>query len=439
MKRPELRVESEVYKGKRFAVPSAGLRLGRSSSNDIPIRDEELSRNHCLFERSGESGIRITDLASANGTFVNEKRLGAEAVELKVGDVIRVGESFITVVGEGTGRVDFDLGLGSTIKENGEAPKKGVEGDHSQKPRSPIANVLWGVVGVMFAAVLYFAWQSAEVPAAKTEEIVPVKASLVEMRYEKVTADSETIFRYYMSLTADGALHVVIDDLSGEGRHINRSVPLKDAARERLMEILSDEGLQSLDREYVGPDEEPPKLSSWSLRFYTTADRRSVRIVNTPEPDAFRRVREKLEAFSMNELGIRALQYSREKLLEMAHAAADTGRMKWEDRDVEYGNLHASICAYREAISCLETINPKPLEHDEYVAARERAEQELDKRYKDQRFVAEQATSTGDWEMAKNELRTLCEMIPDREDERNREAATKLIDVEKRLRKGGAR
>jgi len=431
MKRLELRVEGEAFAGKRFSVPPTGLRLGRSSSNDIPIRDVELSRNHCLFEPSGEKGIRVTDLASANGTFVNGERLGAEAVELNAGDVIRVGESHVTVVGE-PDRVGVDLGLGKPVET------KAAEPVAAPRRRSPLVNMLWGVVGVAVAAAVYLMWRESSATAPQTAEIANEKVSLVEMRYEKIAADSTSIFRYYLSLTPDGALHVAIDDLSGEGRHVNRSVQLKESARGRLLEILSDEGFAALDREYVGPDEEPPRLNSWSLRFYTTGSRRGVRVVNTQEPDAFRRVREKLEAFSMNELGIRALQYSRDKLLEMARIAADTGRMKWEDRDVEYGNLHASICAYREAIADLETVNPKPPEHGEYAAALERAVKELDERYRNQRFTVEQATSTGDWEKAKNELRILCEMVPDREDDRHREAATRLVEVEKRMgRKGG--
>ena len=71
MKRPELLITNGAFADRRFVVGEAGLRLGRSSSNDIHIPDEELSRNHCLFEPSGEDGIRVTDLASANGTEVN--------------------------------------------------------------------------------------------------------------------------------------------------------------------------------------------------------------------------------------------------------------------------------------------------------------------------------------------------------------------------------
>ena len=70
--------------GQRFVVKDGGVRLGRSSSNDIHIPDEELSRNHCLFEAVCDSDIRITDLASANGTLVNGKPLGNDPQTLRV-------------------------------------------------------------------------------------------------------------------------------------------------------------------------------------------------------------------------------------------------------------------------------------------------------------------------------------------------------------------
>ena len=62
MKRPELMIMNGTLAGQRFEVKDGGLRLGRSSSNDIHVPDEELSRNHCLFETVGESGVRVSGL-----------------------------------------------------------------------------------------------------------------------------------------------------------------------------------------------------------------------------------------------------------------------------------------------------------------------------------------------------------------------------------------
>jgi hypothetical protein len=161
-----------------------------------------------------------------------------------------------------------------------------------------------------------------------------------------------------------------------------------------------------------------------------------VRIVNTREPDAFRVVREKLEAFSKNQLGIWAIEYSGEKLVQLARDAVALGRMKWEDRDVQYGNLHESITAYREAIFYLETVDPKPDCDAEAREGLERSRKELDRRYTEERFLADRAINLGQWETAQRELRILLEMVPDRKDERNRQATAKLIDIEKRM-KGG--
>ena len=164
---------------------------------------------------------------------------------------------------------------------------------------------------------------------------------------------------------------------------------------------------------------------------------RKISIVNTQEPEAFRRVREKLEAFTKNELGVWAIQCSRAQLEDMAAECAENGRVKWEDRDVEYGNLDASVRAYREAMQYLETVNPKPPEFAEYREAMERSQKELDKRYADQRFKADRALNLSDWETARAELRILCLMVPDRDDDRYREAAAKLVDVEQRIKNGG--
>ena len=99
-KRPELLVTNGVLAGKTFEVGPGGLRLGRSSSNDIHISDAELSRNHCLFEAVGDDGIRLTDLASANGTILNGTPLGSEPASIKVGDMIEVGSTVLKVVGD---------------------------------------------------------------------------------------------------------------------------------------------------------------------------------------------------------------------------------------------------------------------------------------------------------------------------------------------------
>ena len=210
-------------------------------------------------------------------------------------------------------------------------------------------------------------------------------------------------------------------------------------SKARLVEILLDPEVRALDRTYTGSELNAGELKSWELRVVYTTRVKVVKVINTQEPEAFKRLREKLEAFSKNELGIWAIQYSREKLVELAEKSAENARMKWGDRDVEFGNLNASIAAYKEALFYLETVNPKPSVYGIYKDALEMAEKELDGRYEEQRFKADKAINLKDWVAAKEELTILCEIIANREDDRYREAATKLIDVEKRLGKKGAK
>ena len=74
----EILVTVGPLKGQRFSVPADGIRLGRSSSCEISIPDPALSRNHCLFE-TRDGGLWVTDLASANGTIVNDMQLGPDS------------------------------------------------------------------------------------------------------------------------------------------------------------------------------------------------------------------------------------------------------------------------------------------------------------------------------------------------------------------------
>ena len=427
-KRPELLITTGELAGKRYSVPDDGLRLGRSSSNDVHIPDEELSRNHCLFEIVDGDSIRLTDLASANGTFLNGSQLGGDPAILKVGDAIEVGKTKISVVGDEPVAGAVDLGLGKP---------KDAEAAAAHKRRSRAANLLWIATIVIVVAVIgVFLF----VPVPETEsspaEISEEKPVLQEAYYEKVEADSDGIFRYEMTLSKDGTLSVSVDDVPKEDRHLTKSEPLDAKALAELNDILALDAVRELDREYVGAEPDPPALKSWTLRMVYSTRSRSVRVVNTQEPAAFKSIREKLEAFSKNQLGIWAIQYSRDRLIALAEESLRVGQSKWEDRDVQHGNLFAAVSAYKESIFYLETVNPKPECASVAQKGLEEAQAELDRRYADQRFLADRAINLSQWETARRELMVLLEMISDRNDDRNREASAKLVDVEKRM-KGG--
>jgi pSer/pThr/pTyr-binding forkhead associated (FHA) protein/subtilisin family serine protease len=74
---------------RRFPL-AAGVTLGRSRDNDVHLTDGRASRRHARIDV--EQGVYvISDLGSANGTFVNGERIQRQA--LRSGDEIRIGDS----------------------------------------------------------------------------------------------------------------------------------------------------------------------------------------------------------------------------------------------------------------------------------------------------------------------------------------------------------
>ena len=72
------------------------VECGQSGSCGIRLTDESVSRRHCALEIVA-TGIRITDLESTNGTFVDRTKI-VEA-ELQGGEVVRFGISYVGIVG----------------------------------------------------------------------------------------------------------------------------------------------------------------------------------------------------------------------------------------------------------------------------------------------------------------------------------------------------
>lgn len=72
------------------------LVIGREGA-DILIDDLEASRRHATIRPLDNGGLEIADLDSANGTYVNDVRVGGQPVPLQSGDVIRAGGSVLRV------------------------------------------------------------------------------------------------------------------------------------------------------------------------------------------------------------------------------------------------------------------------------------------------------------------------------------------------------
>jgi pSer/pThr/pTyr-binding forkhead associated (FHA) protein len=76
---------------KTFALPHPVTVLGRRHDCDLRIPIPTVSRKHCQLSQNGDS-IKLRDLSSRAGTFVNGKKVEAETdIPLKPGDYIRIG------------------------------------------------------------------------------------------------------------------------------------------------------------------------------------------------------------------------------------------------------------------------------------------------------------------------------------------------------------
>lgn len=68
-----------------------GATMGRAPSSDIPIDDPFASSAHARIFPRGQF-MYIEDMGSTNGTYLNGRQL-RRAEQLKVADVVRIGES----------------------------------------------------------------------------------------------------------------------------------------------------------------------------------------------------------------------------------------------------------------------------------------------------------------------------------------------------------
>lgn len=437
----ELLVTGGPLAGRRFSVPAEGLRLGRASTCEMSIPDPALSRSHCLFELR-DGGLWVTDLASANGTFVNDEQLGTESRQLQSDDQILVGDTMVQVVAPGRGALapdptpavdaasdlalpKIDLGLGG-----GEPPP--LEGAAGAARPSRLRLVLWGaaLVSVLGALALIFL-PVTPAPEAQEKPIPDDEGELVSFTFEKVEASTGAIFRCVYSYK-DRFLSAEIDELAEVERHVPRkTAELGDDERKRLSEILSTANLREIDSDYTGTPSEPGTLKSFRLHVVRSTRAFDVLVENSVAPQAFQDVCGQLDAFAKDVLSLWAMQSTVKELLEKSADARRVADERWGERGAtNYEKYDEALKKYKEALNYLETVNPKPAHYEELRAQRKRVEEEIVRVYKQLCGNVEQAFGTQNWEQARIELQNILSLVPDVNDERHREARNKLLQID---------
>ena len=87
----QLRVVGGPCTGKAVRVPRGKLVIGRAEDCDLRVSSEFVSSHHCALLLDDYT-LRIRDLGSKNGTFVNGRRVGTIVTILLHNDTISVGE-----------------------------------------------------------------------------------------------------------------------------------------------------------------------------------------------------------------------------------------------------------------------------------------------------------------------------------------------------------
>lgn len=91
----ELIIQSGKLQGKRLVLPDREVVIGRDEDCHVRLASSLVSRKHCALRGSPE-GLWVRDLASQNGTFVNDVPV-TEPVLLKPGDILQIGATLFRV------------------------------------------------------------------------------------------------------------------------------------------------------------------------------------------------------------------------------------------------------------------------------------------------------------------------------------------------------
>ncbi|MFA5190201.1 MAG: FHA domain-containing protein [Verrucomicrobiia bacterium] len=479
----KLRILQGRRRGREYSVGSDPVTIGRAPQCDIVIPDDQLVSSEHADVRVDEQGqLVVRDLESVNGTEINGEPV--EESVLKPGDEIAIGSTIFEVIEEAgrpareaepppppkrapateklpvatapaTEEVEEEdeeevepprkkkkPEIEETEEVSEEAPAElnfgGKPKRVAKKPAAPIGRRLMslGLTAVIFIVLIVggiIIWPQVRqliFPAGVATIGISGETRRPDLFYEKIEANTQNIFRFAMRLSG-GKVTLNVDDLK-QRRHVQREKKVGEGLIMELVRQIERGDFDKLGKDkYGGFPADRQEMAVIELTRGTQVKR--VEIENTIAPDAFVNAQKVLEEFAQNEMGITTMNRSREELIKEADDAFLRGNQLFEQRDVDYPNLYNAIKAFQLVQVDLEIIEPKPANYAAAVKNEAKAKDMLKERINNLRFNAEQAIKLGEWAKAQTCLSEILARIPDREDERYREADRKLIGVQGHL------
>jgi predicted component of type VI protein secretion system len=122
-------VLSGPFRGQTFPIPRGKFILGRVHDCHLTLDTNSVSRHHCVLLMD-DFTLRIRDLASKNGTFINRDLTRVGERILAHGDRVRLGDLVIRVELESSGASQSAASLetqdvgSETIDQAGHSPEK---------------------------------------------------------------------------------------------------------------------------------------------------------------------------------------------------------------------------------------------------------------------------------------------------------------------------
>lgn len=476
----KLRILQGRRRGREFSIGSSAAIIGRAPQCDIVIPDDQLvSSEHADVRVDEHDQVVIRDLESVNGTEVNGEPV--EECVLKPGDEIAIGSTIFEVIEEAapsaregarpkrapateklpvaTAPAVEEVEEEVEVEEEEERPRKkkrpepeeaeneevgevpseltfgGKPKRAAKKPAAPIGRRLMSLALTAVLAIVaigggIYIWKEVQRSMPQVASTITGETRRTDLYYEKVQASAQNIFRFAMRLSGD-KVTLNADDLK-QRRHVQREKKVSESLITELVRQIENGGFDKLEKPRYGgyPADQQEMVVIEKTRGATV---KRVEIINIIAPEAFVTAQKVLEDFAQNELGIAAINRSREELIKEADEAFQRGNKLFEQRDVDYPNLFNAIKAFQLVQIDLEIIEPKPANFAAAVQNEAIAKDILSERINSLRFNAEQAMKLADWPKARTCLDEILARIPDREDERYKEADRKLIRVQGHL------
>jgi Nif-specific regulatory protein len=226
---PRLAAIAGPLKGRTFTLIEDETSIGRESASQICLSDPSVSRRHCIVRREGEL-LKINDLESLNGTFVND--VPVKERYLEHGDRVRIGDhTFSFLLREG----DVPSNSSTVLLDEG----KIVTGANTLQVR--IADAFHLMARDLSALMKI----STTINSVRGLEAL--QRQLLELIFEVVPADSGAILLIEDGQLAEFSSIFGLDRQSGPNRTVRVSRTITDRVLGEGISILSNDVQESVD------------------------------------------------------------------------------------------------------------------------------------------------------------------------------------------------